>query len=110
MKIITILQAAIILTLLAFAAASCSGVNQTFNSESEYASKSTSNSKLVPLVVSPDASKEVRSPDGRYYYRNEQGYIYWKGYNNKYYIDRVHAGQVESDPSDYRNWQKNHNK
>jgi hypothetical protein len=110
MKIITILQAAILFAILAFAA-SCSGVNQAYKSESSYPARSSSNSSnVVPLVISADAAQGMQSPDGRYYYRNKEGYIYWKGYNEKYYIDRVYANQVTSDPSDYSNWKKNHNR
>lgn len=110
MKIVTILQAAVLFAILALAA-SCSGTNQAYKSESSYPARSSSStSSLTPLIINSNKVQGKRSPDGRYYYRCQEGYIYWKGYDNKYYIDRVYANQVASDPNDYNSWEKNHNR
>ena len=42
--------------------------------------------------------------DGRYYYRNAAGYMYWKGYDGRYYIDEKHLKGMEYEASDYDDW------
>jgi len=42
--------------------------------------------------------------DGRYYYRNTAGYMYWKGYDGRYYIDEKHLKGMEYEASDYDDW------
>ena len=41
-----------------------------------------------PLIVirTPDIIIS-RYNDGRYYYRNPDGYMYWKGYDDRFYLD-----------------------
>lgn len=43
-------------------------------------------------------------PDGRYYYRSPEGFIYWRGYNNRYYLDREYIGRVHYNQREYNEW------
>ena len=50
-----------------------------------------------------------RYPDGRYYYRSPEGYIYWRGYDNRYYLDRSYLGRVHYQKREYNEWSRNSN-
>lgn len=61
----------------------------------------------VGLVISPWAGIVIsRYPDGRYYYRSPQGYIYWRGYDNRYYLDRAYLSRVHYDRREYGRWKE----
>jgi hypothetical protein len=42
--------------------------------------------------------------DGRYYYKNAAGHIYWKGHDGRYYLDEKHLKGVKYDESEYDEW------
>ena len=50
-----------------------------------------------------------RYHDGRYYYRH-QGYTYWRGADNRYYLDRSHLNRVRYNRQQYNNWKHGHKK
>ena len=50
-----------------------------------------------------------RYRDGRYYYRH-QGYTYWRGADNRYYLDRSHLNRVRYNRQQYNNWKHGHKK
>ena len=45
-----------------------------------------------------------RHSDGRYYYRNDAGFTYWKGGDGRYYLDEVHLKEIEYDVNEYDDW------
>ncbi len=49
-----------------------------------------------------------RYPDGRYYYRSPQGYMYWRGYDNRYYLDRRYVKRSYGGHYQYRDWKRYH--
>jgi hypothetical protein len=51
-----------------------------------------------------------RYPDGRYYYRSPQGNIYWRGYDNRYYLDRSYLGKVHYNKGQYNDWNRYYNR
>lgn len=63
------------------------------------------NRGYIPLII-------IRTPDiviqpygkGRYYYRNPQGYYYWQGYDDRYYLDEQYIGRIQYDEREYRDW------
>ena len=94
MKKIRMIQTAIAIALVTILA-SCS------SSYYPYGGTSTS------LVISSGPSfYATRYPDGRYYYRNPQGYVYWRGHDNRYYLDRSYLGRVHYNKSDYNEWRR----
>ena len=58
-----------------------------------------------PLVIVHTTNIVINKySDGRYYYRNAAGYMYWKGYDGRYYIDEKHLKGMEYEASDYDDW------
>jgi hypothetical protein len=61
--------------------------------------------KRYPLVIVHTTNIVINKySDGRYYYRNAAGYMYWKGYDGRYYIDEKHLKGMEYEASDYDDW------
>lgn len=59
------------------------------------------------LIISPTPGFAMsRYPDGRYYHRSPQGFIYWKGYDNRFYLDRSHLNRVRYSQSEYNQWKR----
>jgi len=94
MKKIRIIQAAILIAFVSILA-SCS------SSYYPYGGPSTS---LV--ITSGPGFYATRYPDGRYYYRNPQGYVYWRGYDSRYYLDRSYLGNVRYNKGEYNEWRR----
>ncbi len=64
----------------------------------------------LSLIVNPYPGIVVnRYNDGRYYYRSPQGYTYWRGYDNRYYLDRSYVGRGYYHHRDYNDWRNNGN-
>jgi len=62
----------------------------------------------ISLIISPTPGFIMsRYPDGRYYYRSPQGYTYWRGYDNRFYLDRSHIGRVHYNKREYNDWNRN---
>ena len=61
----------------------------------------------VSLIVSPTPGFVMRqSPDVRYYHRSQQGYLYWKGFDNRFYLDRAELGRVSYSRWEYEEWRR----
>jgi len=58
-----------------------------------------------PLIIirSPDIIIG-RYNDGRYYYRNPEGYMYWKGYDDRFYLDEKYLNDNRYDENEYNDW------
>lgn len=50
----------------------------------------------------------LRHPSGRYYYRAPNGYIYWRGYDNRYYLDRQYMNRGYYQNRQYNEWKRYH--
>lgn len=60
------------------------------------------------LIISPRPGIVISHyPDGRYYYRSPEGYIYWRGYDNRYYLDRTYIGKAHYNQREYKEWKNN---
>jgi hypothetical protein len=63
------------------------------------------------LIISPTPGFVIsRYPDGRYYHRSPQGYIYWRGYDNRFYLDRSYIRRVNYTHREYNQWMKYNNR
>lgn len=61
--------------------------------------------KKYPLVIVYTTGIVIsRYSDGRYYYRNTAGYMYWKGDDGRYYIDEKHLKDMEYEEGEYDDW------
>ncbi|HET9430755.1 MAG TPA: hypothetical protein VFO70_06240 [Chitinophagaceae bacterium] len=59
------------------------------------------------IIISPSPGFMMqRHPNGRYYHRSHQGYIYWRGYDNRFYLDRKYMGRVRYNDYEYREWKR----
>jgi hypothetical protein len=72
------------------------------------------NQNRYPLVIVHTPGIVIKKySDGRYYYKNGAGYMYWKGYDGRYYLDEKHLKGMEYGPAEYDEWkikgQKNNN-
>ena len=94
MKKIRIIQAAILIAFVSILA-SCS---------SNYYPYSGTSASLI--ISSGPGVYTTRYPDGRYYYRSPQGFVYWRGYDNRYYLDRAYLGKVHYNKGQYNEWRR----
>src|SRR6186997_684992 len=61
--------------------------------------------KYALVIVYTTGIVISRYSDGRYYYRNTAGYVYWKGDDGRYYIDEKHLKDVEYEDGEYDEWE-----
>lgn len=62
---------------------------------------------VYPLII-------VRTPaiviytfsDGRHYYKNDEGMIYWLGKDDRFYLDDSYISKVKYDDKDYKEWKE----
>lgn len=59
------------------------------------------------LIISPTPGFVMnRYSDGRYYHRSPQGFMYWKGYDNRFYLDRSYLSRVSYSQWEYEQWKR----
>lgn len=59
------------------------------------------------LVISPTPGFVMnRYSDGRYYHRSPNGFLYWKGYDNRFFLDRSYLNRVRYSEREYEQWQR----
>jgi hypothetical protein len=61
--------------------------------------------RRVPLIITrtPDIIIN-RNNDGRYYHRNDDGFLYWQGYDKRLYIDKAYLSKIKYDDNEYKEW------
>jgi len=61
--------------------------------------------RRYPLIIirTPDIIIG-RYNDGRYYYRNPEGYMYWRGYDDRFYLDEKYLNDNGYDNDEYNDW------
>jgi hypothetical protein len=63
----------------------------------------------VSLIINAGPGYPVsRYSDGRYYYRAPNGYMYWRGAGNRYYLDRRYVNRSYHNSPQYRDWNRGH--
>jgi hypothetical protein len=75
----------------------------------EYYSKSSprSSRSYYSLIVSPSPGFTMnRNTDGRFYHRSPQGYLYWQGNDNRFYLDRKFLNKVSYSKWEYNDWKR----
>lgn len=61
----------------------------------------------VALIVTPSPGFVMKqNSNGRFYHRSPQGYLYWKGHDNRFYLDRSYLGRVSYDKWEYNEWKR----
>jgi hypothetical protein len=65
------------------------------------------NYHAVALVISPTPGFVMnRYADGRYYHRSPNGLLYWKGYDNRFFLDRSYLNRVSYSQWEYDEWRR----
>jgi hypothetical protein len=102
MKTIKILQAVVLVTIISLAA-SCS-------TSRDYRNHPYPPSGIgFSLIVNPAPGLALRYSNGMYYYRDTRGYIYWRGYDNRYYLDQRYMNRSYYHHQQYNDWRRYHN-
>ncbi len=61
----------------------------------------------VSLIISPTPGFVMRqNPNGRYYHRSQEGFLYWKGYDDRFYLDRSYLRSVSYSRWEYDEWKR----
>ncbi len=59
------------------------------------------------LIISPSPGFVMnRYADGRYYHRSQNGLLFWKGYDNRFYLDKSYLHRVSYSRWEYDEWKK----
>jgi hypothetical protein len=100
MKQIQFISMSIILTTAVFIS-SC-GSSRPYSSQP--APHSTT---YTSLIITPTPGFSMNHyPDGRYYHRSPQGFIYWKGYDNRFFLDKKYVSRVSYNKWQYNEWKR----
>jgi len=67
--------------------------------------KQVNNKVYFPLIIirTPDIIIS-KHDDGRYYYKNPQGYYYWQGTDNRFYLGEEHLDKIQYDEKEFEDW------
>ena len=61
----------------------------------------------VSLILTPRPGFTMsRNPDGRFFHRSPQGFVYWQGYDNRFYLDKNQVRKVRYNQREYREWKR----
>lgn len=62
----------------------------------------------TPLILTPSAGFVMnRYPDGRFYHRSSNGFMYWKSnFDNRFYLDKSYIHRVRYDRYEYDKWRE----
>jgi len=61
----------------------------------------------APLIVSPTPGFRMsQHSNGQFYHRGPQGYLYWKGYDNRFYLDRNYLDRISYSKWEYKEWKR----
>ena len=102
MKAIKIVQAVLLIAVVAMTA-SCS-------TSRDYRNRSYPGSQAnFSLIIGSSPGLVMRNPNGMYYYRDQGGRIYWRGYDNRYYLDRRYVSRSYHNHQQYNDWRRYHN-
>lgn len=61
----------------------------------------------ISLIISPTPGFVMnRYSDGRYYHRSPQGLLYWKGYDNRFFLDKASIHKANYNQYEYEQWKR----
>ncbi|HUR67214.1 MAG TPA: hypothetical protein VMZ03_12765 [Chitinophagaceae bacterium] len=63
--------------------------------------------RSTPLIISPTPGFVMKpGPNGRFYHNSPSGLLYWKGYDNRFYLDQDDLRKISYDRYEYDEWQR----
>lgn len=61
--------------------------------------------RQYPLIIRRTPEIIIRRyNDGRYYYKNPDGLMYWQGYDDRLYLDEKYLKDMDYDKNEYNDW------
>jgi hypothetical protein len=103
MKMIKILQAVVVMLVLG-SAASCGPSRSSYSQSSP---QQAHYNKRVTLIISPSPGFTMsRNPDGRFFHRTRDGFVYWQGHDNRFYMDKAQVKKSRYSNWEYREWKR----
>jgi hypothetical protein len=103
MQKIRIVQAAVLVMVMAMLASCRSG--REYRDYGSYPPPPPRTSVSLILRAGPGIVVN-RYSNGRYYYRAPNGYMYWRGYDNRYYLDRKYMNRGYYNHQQYNDWRR----
>ena len=59
------------------------------------------------LIITPTPGFVMKqSSNGRFYHHSHNGFLYWKGYDNRFYIDQSHLSNLRYSRWEYDEWKR----
>jgi hypothetical protein len=59
------------------------------------------------LIITPTPGFIMKQhSNGRFYHRSPSGHLYWKGYDNRFYIDQSYLGSLRYSRWEYDEWRR----
>ena len=59
------------------------------------------------LIISPRPGFTMNQySDGSFYHRSPQGFLYWKGQDNRFYLDKSYLNRVSYTKWEYKDWKR----
>lgn len=63
--------------------------------------------RSAPLIISPTPGFVMKpGPNGRFYHNSPTGLLYWKGYDNRFYLDQDDLRKISYDKYEYEEWKR----
>jgi hypothetical protein len=63
--------------------------------------------RSVSLIISPTPGFVMKqNPNGRFYHITRDGYQYWKGYDNRFYLDKSYLNRISYTKWEYKEWKQ----
>ncbi|MGK2864108.1 MAG: hypothetical protein ACSLE0_19410 [Chitinophagaceae bacterium] len=101
-----IIGSAVLATVATVILAGCSPGRQNF-----YSDRYSAGQPGISLIMHSSPGTAInRYSDGRYYFRNPNGYTYWRGNDNRYYLDRSNIIRVPRNHRQYNEWNNGYRK
>lgn len=63
-------------------------------------------SAALIITPSPGFVMKQHPNNGRFYHRSPSGYLYWKGYDNRFYIDQSYLSRMSYSRWEYDEWKR----
>lgn len=61
----------------------------------------------TPLIITPTPGFVMKQQtNGRFYHRTQSGLLYWKGYDNRFYIDQSYLRRISYSKWEYDEWKR----
>ncbi len=61
----------------------------------------------TPLIITPRAGFVMKQDrEGKFFHRTPNGLLYWKGYDNRFFLDSYYLKQIRYNNYEYDEWRR----